>query len=513
MALAGDRVLRLGRRPHDLDEMIGPGTICLDLPDHCILPGFTDAHVHQLEATQDLGSVDVGSAVDITGMLDLLRTAAASAPAGSWIVTHRGWHESHLAERRMPTSAELDGVTTTHPVMVRRGSHRAVLNSEGIRRAHGVDDVDEHGRHTGRVHGLGTIRAILDREAFDPTHTPGALAGVCAIHAARGIVGVRDAGIGVDEVSIYEDLAERGGLAVRTDVMIAVPRELDHDEKLAFVSDLSPPQGRRGQYLSVTGVKLFADGHISDAALRPESARRQVASGELIMSAAEIAEVAERAAAMGWRVGCHVVGDRALDAALDAYERVHRSHRSVPAGHLAVEHALVADEAQRLRTAQLGVGVTVQHPLLDLYGAQMVEEWGDELAARASPVRSWLASGALVAAGSDGHVAPFDPVRSISGLVTRRTKSVGVLGADEGISLDSAIRLYTVASHWLTEWTDAPPGLVDGGLADFVVFDRCLLEADPEHLGEETTPIMTVCGGRPTHDPTAMWPERADTIG
>jgi predicted amidohydrolase YtcJ len=512
MALAGDRIIAIGSEPPDLDELIGPDTICLDLPDRCILPGFVDAHVHQLEAIQDLGTVDVASARTIDDVLRLCRDAAAVAPAGSWVVSHRGWHESNLSEGRLPTTAELDRVSTAHPVMVRRGSHAAVLNTAGLTRASreptldlGVRGPASETRDT-QIRGRELIRSILERDAVFPADDGAALAKVCALHAARGIVWARDAGLGVDDVATYETLDARGELPVRTDVMITVPRNVDHAEKLAFIADLGPPPTPRGTHLTVTAIKLFADGHVADAALRPGSGRDGATSGELLMTAPEIAELAARAVTLGWRVGCHVVGDRALDGALDAYESVLRANPTLLPGRLVIEHALVADDAQRRRTAQLGVGVTVQHPLLDLYGAQMVAEWGPELANRANPVRGWLAAGALVAAGSDGHVAPVDPLRSIAGLATRQTMAAGALGPDEAVPIETAVRLYTVATGWLMSFGNAAAGLIEGGLADFVVFDRCVLEANPARLDERLAPVLTVCGGRSTHAASDLEP-------
>ena len=507
VALRGDRVLRLGAGPHDLDDLTEPGTVCVDLPDLCIVPGFVDAHVHQIEATQDLDTVDICPAGSVADVVALLRDAVAAAPSGGWIVSRRGWHESNVAERRLPTTTELDGVSTSAPIMVRRGSQLAVLNSAGIERAAAMALADGEVRCAGTVRGRDAIGRLLGFDgARSVDERATGLARVCSLHASRGIVGARDAGVDAEELATYERLAARDGLAVRTDLLVAIPRTLDAGAKLAFLDELGPPPGRRGPCLSITGIKLFADGHIADAAIRPGSASNQHSPGELLMTAGEIAEIASRAVQLRWRVGCHVVGDRALDETLDAFDAVLRGNAAVATGQLVVEHALIADEAQRRRAAALGVGVTVQHPLVDLYGAQMVAEWGPTLADRASPVRGWLDSGALVAAGSDGHVVPFDPLRSIAGLASRRTMAAGVLGRDEGVGLEAAVRLHTVHSRWLMSFADAPAGLVAGGLADLVALDGCVFERAAEELVDGCTPVLTVCGGRSTFDPGSLWP-------
>ena len=90
------------------------------------------------------------------------------------------------------------------------------------------------------------------------------------------------------------------------------------------------------------------------------------------------------------------------------------------------EHAFLADAQTRARAVRLGVGVTVQHPLLYPLGGNLVRYWGPDRASQVMPVRAWVDEGALIAAGSDCNVSFFDPLLSIWGLVTRGTRTVGV---------------------------------------------------------------------------------------
>lgn len=478
----------------------------VELPGMCVVPGLSDSHIHQVEAEQDLDTVDVGQARTVGAVLALVRAAAAEAPAGAWLVTRRSWQEGRLAERRLPSPAEVDALGLDHPVAVRRGSHVAVLNRAALDLAAGLPlERGEGGTPTGVLRGVEPILALLRRgERPRGADREQALARTCAWHASRGLTGARDAGVTPEEVEVYERLAARGGLTVRTDVMVALPRTLDAGGRRTLLEELGPPPAARDPYLRVNGVKLFLDGHIADAALR--GARPGEVRGTLHMDAAELARLAGRAVELGWRVGCHAVGDAALDVALDGYEDVVARHPDLPAGWLAVEHACLADAGQRRRAAGLGVGVTVQHPLLYAYGGAMLEHWGPERTAAASPARSWLAAGALVAAGSDGHVVPFDPLLSLWGLVTRGTRDAGVQGPAERLTLVEALRLYGVAGRWLSPWRVPARAFEPGSYADFVAFDRCLFEAPVEDLAGRLAPALTVAGGRASHDPGGLWP-------
>ena len=93
----------------------------------------------------------------------------------------------------------------------------------------------------------------------------------------------------------------------------------------------------------------------------------------------------EHAVGRGWRVGCHAVGDCAVRRVLDAYEQVALRHPGLPPGTLVIEHAFLADAPTRARAVRLGVGITVQHPLLYSLGGNLVRYWGPDRASQVMP--------------------------------------------------------------------------------------------------------------------------------
>ena len=121
--------------PDDRRDLIaawrGPDTVVIDDPGLVVLPAFVDTHNHLMLAAQNILGVPVSRATDIPGLLRLIRERASRTPAGQWIRTAADWHELRLAERRLPTAAELDEATTDHPVLLQRGGHNGVLNSPG----------------------------------------------------------------------------------------------------------------------------------------------------------------------------------------------------------------------------------------------------------------------------------------------------------------------------------------------------------------------------------------------
>src|ERR1700729_3785573 len=152
----------------DLGELTsawrGPGTVLIDEPGLTVLPAFVDTHNHLMLAGQNILGVPVSRAGSIPRLVAMIAERAAQTPPGQWIRSAADWHELGLAERRLPTAAELDQATTQHPVLVLRGGDKGGMNSAAPRlagRAQRGDDPPRAGAgghrpgypgHRGRFH-------------------------------------------------------------------------------------------------------------------------------------------------------------------------------------------------------------------------------------------------------------------------------------------------------------------------------------------------------------------------
>ena len=112
-----------------------------------------------MEASRNTMLVPVDRARSIAEFTAMVRDAARVLAPGAWVLTSRGWHESNLAENRLPTGAELDEAAPDHPVLASRGGHLAIANSAALGAAgvgadtpnprSGVIDRLEDGRRAG----------------------------------------------------------------------------------------------------------------------------------------------------------------------------------------------------------------------------------------------------------------------------------------------------------------------------------------------------------------------------
>jgi predicted amidohydrolase YtcJ len=105
---------------------------------------------------------------------------------------------------------------------------------------------------------------------------------------------------------------------------------------------------------------------------------------------------------------------------------------------------------------QMGIPVTVQHPLLYSLAPLIIQNWGVERTKRVFPLREWIEGGALLGACSDYPVGSYEATTSIWGMVTRQTK-VGVMGPESAIDLFTAVRLYTADAARLIGEDDRSP--------------------------------------------------------
>jgi predicted amidohydrolase YtcJ len=509
LAVRNGEIVAVARNPAELDEQTGPGTTVLGGEDVVVLPAFIDTHNHLMLSAHNVLGVPVSRAQNLEQMIALIRERAAGTPRGQWIITAADWHENRLAERRLPTAAELDRATSQHPVLVLRGGHNGVLNSAGLNLAGiGPGTADMPGGFIARDaagHPAGWVQdAALDhaRRALPPVpegDLAAALGQASARYASHGIGTVKDAAVSPPEWEAYRRARSDGRLSVRSHAMIwTTPGAVDAASSMdAYLDDLEGHDIRPGQgdaNLRVWGLKLVLDGGVEAAALHEPYPGRPGYHGELLWDPGTLTEVLTVAARRGWPVGTHAFGDRAVAVLLDAIEAV-RQRVNRPDVTLIIEHGgLIGD---RIGQAQaLGVHVTVQQALLDGLARALLAEWGPERPPELFPMRELLDAGVAISAGTDHPIGPLDPLRAIHGMTTRQTPA-GVLGPGHAIRRDEAFRLYTTAGATLLG-TAGGGRLARGAPADLVAYPADPVTCDPAQL-LSLAPAFTVLDGRVTH--------------
>ena len=322
LAVIGDRVAALSPEPHGLDEWITADTAVIDAPEATVLPSFDDTHTHLIFAGHSAHDVPVHQAHTIAEFLDLIRRRAATTPEGQWIRTTTNWQELNLAERRMPTAAELDQASDRHPILVKRGGHNDVLNTVALKLAGITEDTptppggvigrDEQGRLNGRLvdNAMNLVEHLLP--APDPATRIEGLRKASRDYAATGIGTVRDAMVPLPDLAILRAAREQGALHTRVRALVSAIGMTDPAQIEDLLDAMEDWRYSADPWLQVWGVKFVMDGGLEGGATEEPYACDHAYSGTLTWDPDTMVDAIEAVVRRGWRVGTHAYGDRAV---------------------------------------------------------------------------------------------------------------------------------------------------------------------------------------------------------
>jgi predicted amidohydrolase YtcJ len=274
-----------------------------------------------------------------------------------------------------------------------------------------------------------------------------------ALHLARegGLVQITETA--VDDVNVLEALlelrAKHGELPVRVRLLVASGAA--DPKKLLRTGD---------PWLEVEGVVFAADGWLGTrtcALERPFDDDDDAGRGILFLDADTLARRIDPFAEAGWTVATHAIGDRAIAAVLDAYEKVYGSDCASAAPRL--EHAQVLTPELVRRIADLGVVVCIQPgaAVADLPDARRA------LGDRAEAAYRWdelLAAGVRVITGSD-----TEPLAPLVGLERLCAGGHGAVT----FPLDVALGLMTDERAGTVTLADDPYATAEDELAQLQV--------------------------------------------
>ncbi len=498
LARAG-RLIAVGTN-EAIRAQLPPDVRLIDAAGRMVTPGFIDAHVHFLVGGFRLASVQLRDARTPQEFIRRIRDFAATVPAGTWILGGDWDHEQWGGE--LPQRSWIDSVTTQHPVWISRlDGHMALANSLTLQIA-GVSAATEEVKGGSIVRDRsGEPTGILKDNAMNLVwpHVPDAPAQIkdralqAAMHyvAQQGVTTVHSMGTW-DDLVVYRRAREQGTL--RTRIYAVVPLH-----SWAKLRDEVARTGRGDAWLRIGGLKGFVDGSLGShtASFFEPFDDDPDNTGLLLIDEKSLFEQVAGADAAGLQVMVHAIGDQANDMLLTIFERV-AARNGARDRRFRIEHAQHLRPQDIPRFAQLGVIASMQpyHAIDDGRWAEKVI--GTERSKTTYAFRSLLQQGARLAFGSDWFVAPPTPLEGIYAAVTRRTldgKNPDGWVPEQKISLEQALRAYTLAGAYASFEENEKGSLAPGKLADFVIIDRDLFSIRPETIREAQVDF-TVVGGR-----------------
>lgn len=500
LAIKGNKILAVGTNA-EIRSMAGPRTLVVDAEGRLVLPGFNDSHVHFLSGGMGLSSVDLRDAKSPEEFVKRIGVFAKTLPKGRWILNgnwdHENWNPAVLPTRQM-----IDAVTPDNPVFINRlDGHMSLANSLALKLA-GVDrntkDVefgeivkDANGEPTGVLKdaAMGYVDRVIPELTFEQKMEYIERASEYA--ASLGVTSVHDMSAGTD-VGVYQELIKAGKLKTR--VYAVSPLGGWKRWENAGVR-----RGLGNEMLRVGGLKGFADGSLGSTTawfFEPylDAPHTHGLASDEVPFLPERVSGADKA---GLQLMIHAIGDRGNDVVLRAYEKVIAENGSRDR-RFRIEHAQHLNPDIIQRFAKSGVVASMQpyHTIDD--GRWAFKRLDQKRLDGTYAFRALLDAGVNIAFGTDWFVAPLNPIWSIYGAVTRRTLdglNPGGWIPDQKITIDEAVRAYTVGSAFAEFQEDVKGKLQPGMLADIVILSDNIFTVAPEKIWNVTV-VRTIMDGR-----------------
>jgi len=394
------------------------------------LPGLGDAHLHLDELVQLRSGLNLHSTTSLGEVLDQVRHASESLPAGQWVVG-RGWNHSAWPDPRWPTRHDLDRAAGGRPVfLASKDEHSlwvssAALRLAGIRPetpdpAGGLIDREAGGEPSGIIREAWTLFAgLIPRvrgeeyaELLEAVLVELASLGLCTVHTM-------DPG---ETLFALQRLRDRGPLPVRVVANLPVA-SLEAAQQLGIRSGLGDSN------LRIWGVKAFMDGSLGS-----RTAEMLGGGGVARIPDPALEELIQRCVAAELNLCLHAIGDGAVHRALVGLER--HAH-AWPGWRPRVEHAQCVDPADIPRFRRAGAVASMQpiHAVSDREMADAV--WGQ----RAGNAYAWgrlAEAGVPLAFGSDAPVESANPLLGMDAATDWRARA----GWHPELALPEALALH-----------------------------------------------------------------------
>jgi predicted amidohydrolase YtcJ len=507
IAIKAGKVFAVGDES-ELSGLKTGDTKVVDLAGRTLLPGLIDPHCHTIAAAliaELLDDVGFTKYPTRQSLVAHLKQEAASTPKGQWIV---GANFDNLLQGGDFTRNELDEISSDHPMLIWYiNLHDACVNTEAFKIAGIGEDVGElpGGGHFGRgpdgrlngmvyeesamlkfaVHFLGKITPEIAAKAVTDYSRHMGLVGNTLLHEPGTIRS--------EWIEPFAKLSN--SLACRTSASVI----FDDMKGLTPWRNLGLGKGAPvdNSLFSLYGVKIIGDGsNQTETGAQTKPYLNSTSKGSPNFDAALLKSMVAEVKAFGLPVQVHCNGDYTVDIALDAIEAAYSG--STDHGVNRIEHSTMARPDQILRMKTLNVQPSFLMNHVRFYGAALRDQiFGPERAAFMDPAGACVKAGLPFTLHTDAPCSPPGPLALVSTAVTRRCIiDNSVVGADQAVSLDDAIRAVTIHAARQLGQGDRLGSLENGKEADFTILESDPYKVSPDAIANIKVSETWVAGER-----------------
>lgn len=480
-------------------EPLASGARRVNLEGKALLPAFVDGHSHVTALAQTLGLCQLSGCRNLGEIAQRMRNFRQQwhIPAGEWVIGF-GYDQNDLEEGRHPTAADLDAALPDCPAMVTHASgHMGAVNSLGLQRL-GVEKAtpDPEGGLIGRWED-GSPNGYLEEAAFtnmgsriprDPEASLKNLERAQRVYFSQGVTTIHEGLARQPEWDLLEAAAARGLL--RGDVAAYV----DIKDSAALLEAHRDRLGRYNNRLKIAGYKLFLDGSPQGrtAWMTQPYEGEETYRGYPVYPDSQVTAFLEKALRERAQIAVHCNGDAAAEQLLSCYEKAHTACPRDIRPLMIHAQLLRPDQVPRLRPLGMVASFFVAH--VYHWGEIHVKNFGLDRAGRISPAGSALAQGIPFTFHQDSPVIPPDMLETIWCACVRKTKTGRVLGAEERIPVEAALRTVTQNAALQYGLERELGTLRPGKRADFVLLSGDPLRTPPEELKKLQVERTIRCG-------------------
>jgi predicted amidohydrolase YtcJ len=509
VAIRDGKIIAVGDR-NEVQAQAGNNTQLIDLNGGTLMPGFIDAHGHITYtalnlAAANVSSPPVGTANTVADVVELLKVHAANTEPESWVIGW-GYDDSLLAEKRHPTRADLDQVSTTRPVAIRHVSgHFVSCNTQCLAVA-GVNaqTLDPAGGIIRRLEGGKEPDGVLEESAMALLMSvfpkPSKQQRLKLIQAAQtyyasfGITTVQDGAAQADEIELLREAAQ--SQLLKLDI-VAYPYAPYLGERLSEF----PSSNAYDNHFRVGGIKLVLDGSpqgktawMTQPYLHPPHGQKEGYTGYATLKDEQVQSFVDRAFESSTQVLAHANGDAAADQLIKVITAANAEQGKA-------DRRTVMIHAQTVREDQ--IDSMLAQGINPSYFSAHTFYWGDwhrdsvfgvERASRISPLRSSTDKGLRYTTHNDTPIVPPDMMRLLWASVNRVTRSGQVLGEAQRATVGEALKSITIDAAYQYFEEDRKGSITVGKMADFVVLDKNPLKVAPDAI-KDIVVLQTIKDG------------------
>lgn len=505
-AVEGGRIVFVGDN-EEAGSLAGPETKIIDLKGRILLPGFIESHMHPFMLAHNLLGVDCGgeNTKSLDRVLKALEEKVRVTPKGEWIKGF-GWDDSKFEEKRNPGRQDLDKVSPDHPVVLTRTCvHVAVANSMALKLS-GIDKdtPDPEGGHiqkdpeTGEPTGILQERAMemLPVVSYSPDQMKRGMELALQILAENGVTTIGDMSAQPEGFRIYQQLQKENRLTVRVRLWAVAEKTIVGKGMLDDICSVGIESGFGDDMIRIQGVKYVLDGSVSGkTAAVTEPYYKASVNGIIYCDDKDgMIRSVHKAFQNGLRVSIHAIGDRAIEFALDVFEKA-GAGMDITGMRNRIEHCILPTKEQLGRIKKLGLIVGSSFGFIYALGEGYLNALGPERVKGALPQKSYQDMGIIAPGNTDCPVCDVNPMLAIYGAVTRKSFLGNSLGEEQRVDPGEALRTYSAYAAYSTFEEDKIGSIREGKLADLVVLDKNPLSADPEEI-KDIKVVMTIMNGK-----------------